>query len=162
MSSQLIQLTRTGLSVLKDELGRIENKELTEAIKVLEDVRLKATDQDGNELVSARDKVDFLTDRIAELKSIISRAYLTEDTPKDKSKVNLGDIVKVKIANIIHEYRIVSSLEANPLSGLISVESPIGQALLNAKSGQERIVNINERSFGVKILEILWYIYFSF
>src|SRR3989338_1424646 len=152
MPSQLIQLTRTGLSVLKDELERIENEELTEAIKELEDVRLKATDQDGNELVSARDKVDFLLERISELKSIISRAQLTEDIPKDKSRVNLGDLVKVKIADIIHEYRIVSSLEANPLSGLISVESPIGQALINAKSGQEQVISIHEKKLDITVL----------
>jgi len=155
MSSQLIQLTRTGLSVLKEELKRIENEELTEAIKELEEVRLKATDQDGNELVSARDKVDFLLDRVAELKSIISRAQLTEDTPKDTSVVNLGDIVKVKIADIVYEYRIVSSLEANPLSGLISVESPIGKALINAKTGTHQTVYINEKELGITILEIL-------
>ncbi len=155
MSSQLIQLTRTGLSVLKEELEKIEKEELTEAIKILEDVRLKATDQDGNELVAARDKVDFLTDRIAELKSIISRASLTEDMPKNSSIVNLGDFVRVKIADIIHEYRIVSSLEANPLSGFISVESPIGKALINSKAGDEQVVNINDKTLGVKILEIL-------
>ena len=155
MSSQLIQLTRTGLSVLKEELEKIEKEELTEAIKILEDVRLKATDQDGNELVAARDKVDFLTDRIAELKSIISRACLTEDIPKDSSIVNLGDFVRVKISDIIHEYRIVSSLEANPLSGFISVESPIGKALINSKAGDKQVVNINDKKLGVTILEIL-------
>jgi len=155
MSLQLIQLTKTGFNILKDELFRIENNELTEAVQILEDVRLKSTDQDGNELVSARDKVDFLIDRIAELKGIISRAQLTENTPKDKSKVNLGDLVRVKISGIEYEYRIVSSLEANPLSGLISVESPIGQALIDSIIGQEQVINVNDQKLGITILEIL-------
>jgi transcription elongation factor GreA len=155
MSSQLIQLTRTGLSILKEELIKIEQDELTEAIKILEDVRSKSTDQDGNELVSARDRVDFLLDRVAELKAIISRAQLTEDIPKDTSIVNLGDRVRVKIEEIIHEYRVVSSLEANPLTGNISVESPIGKALLNSTMGQSLVIEIQDRKLGIKILEIL-------
>jgi len=155
MSSQLIQLTKTGLSVLKEELEQIENEQLAEAVKELEEVRLKATDQDGNELVSARDKVDFLLNRVAELKSIISRAKLTEDTPKDAAVVNLGDMVRVKIADIVYEYRIVSSLEANPLLGLISVESPIGKALINAKIGTRNTVYINGKELVVTVLEKL-------
>jgi len=155
MNTQAIQLTKVGLETLKNELIKLENIELPMAIRILEEARLKSTDQDNNELTEARDKVDFLLVRLNELKLIISRATLTEELPKDTTIVNLGDTVRVKISEVIHEYRIVSSLEANPLSGFISVESPIGQALMNSRAGEEMSVMINNNTIGIAIIEIL-------
>jgi len=155
MNTQAIQLTKIGLETLKNELVKLESIELPMAIRVLEEARLKSTDQDSNELTEARDKVDFLLVRLNELKLIISRATLTEELPKDNTIVNLGDTVRVKISEVIHEYRIVSSLEANPLSGFISAESPIGQALMNSRAGEEMSVMINNNEIGIAILEII-------
>jgi transcription elongation factor GreA len=56
--------------------------------------------------------------------------------PKGDSKIQLGSQVKLKgNGGKTKEFQIVGTVEADPLSGKISDESPIGQALLGKKEG---------------------------
>ena len=52
------------------------------------------------------------------------------------------------------EYIIVGSAEANPREGRISVESPIGRALINKKPGEEVLVDAPGGSFTVHLLKV--------
>jgi transcription elongation factor GreA len=49
--------------------------------------------------------------------------------------VGIGSRVKVHVDGEEDEFVIVSSVEANPMEGKISVESPVGKALLGSKVG---------------------------
>lgn len=70
--------------------------------------------------------------------------YLTEakiDTSAS-SQSNLGKLVTVYFEDTgdTEEYKIVGSLESNPLKGLISNESPVGEAVLNASVGDRFLI----------------------
>ena len=55
----------------------------------------------------------------------------------------------------IEEYRIVGSKEADPSNDKISNESPLAQAILNARVGDVCMVESPNGKYGVKILEIM-------
>ena len=58
--------------------------------------------------------------------------------PKSDSKVVLGSTVKLKTeSGKAKEFQVVGTVEADPLNGKISDESPIGKALMGKKEGDE-------------------------
>ena len=74
--------------------------------------------------------------RIEEINNILKNAEVVDDDV-DSSVINVGYTVKIKDLEFDEEmeYRIVGSTEANTLLGKISNESPVGRALIGAKSG---------------------------
>ncbi len=75
--------------------------------------------------------------RIAELEHILQNVELIKET-KSGGKVVLGSTVQLKSADgKTKEFQVVGTVEADPLNGKISDESPIGQALLGKKKGDE-------------------------
>ena len=73
--------------------------------------------------------------------------------------VSLGTTVKIKYIDDdddeIEEYRIVGSKEADPSNNKISNESPLAQAIMNAKAGDIRTVESPNGTYDVEIVEIL-------
>lgn len=91
---------------------------------------------ENTEYQSAKDEQWRNESRIAELEDILSRAKLI--SKGKSSRVQLGSLVSIKKGQSeeAENYFIVGREEADPLSGKISHESPIGGALLGRKKGE--------------------------
>ncbi|NLZ84941.1 MAG: transcription elongation factor GreA, partial [Acholeplasmataceae bacterium] len=104
----------------------------------------------------ARDEQAKIASRINEIEEIL-RNY---EIIKDNETNNLGKWVQIEIidgedAGISEEYKIVGSLEADPIRGLISNVSPLGHAIINHKVGD--IVEVkpeNGEKYRVKIQKV--------
>ncbi len=146
-----VLLTAEGLQKLKveyDDLVKVKRHEVTQKIAR---AREFGDLSENSEYDSAREEQSFIEGRIMELEEILTHAKVIEKT--NESTVNIGSKVKVKIDNDVDEYIIVSSVEANPMEGKISFESPVGKALLGSKVGDE--VKINTAvSATYKVLEV--------
>ncbi|MFH0992850.1 MAG: GreA/GreB family elongation factor, partial [bacterium] len=72
---------------------------------------------------------------IKEIDNILKHAEIIKDT--NSKFVTIGKTVTIKFvgSNMTREFTIVGHLEANPLQGKISNESPIGKAIINMKKG---------------------------
>ncbi|MGZ6005666.1 MAG: GreA/GreB family elongation factor, partial [Candidatus Saccharimonadales bacterium] len=70
------------------------------------------------------------------------------------SKVQLGSVVKLKGDGKTKEFQVVGTVEADPLSGKISDESPIGQALLGKKEGESVEIKTPADTTSYKIVDI--------
>ena len=57
-----------------------------------------------------------------------------------KSKIGIGSKVELKNGAKSVEYHVVGPVEANPVEGKISNESPIGMALMGKKVGDQAMV----------------------
>jgi len=78
--------------------------------------------------------------RIQELEEILRNAVIIDNLKQEKNIVNIGSNVTIQEAGFEPEtYYMVGPKEANPHSGRISHESPIGKALLGHSEGE--IVN---------------------
>jgi transcription elongation factor GreA len=94
------------------------------------------------EFVSFQEDISYLRSRISELKNIFEHYELIKKPPKaQQAFVQLGAKVKIDIAGKKDEFVIVGTLEANPVLGKISNESPVGKALLGHKVGDEIVVS---------------------
>ncbi len=72
---------------------------------------------------------------------------------KGDKKVQLGSKVVLKNGNT-KEFQVVGTVEADPMNGKISDESPIGQALMNKKVGDEVEIKTPAETAKYKVVSI--------
>jgi transcription elongation factor GreA len=141
MDEKIFYITKAKLQELKKEhedLVDIEHKKSLgqETPKILESEDLNP------EFVSFQEDIGFLRSRIDELKNILEHHELIKNPAKDKQGiVGLGAKVKIDVGGQKDEFILVGTLEANPILGKISNESPVGKALLGHKIGDEVVVS---------------------
>ncbi len=100
----------------------------------------------------ARNEQAFVEGRILTLVNMLGNAFIIE-SQGPRETVGLGSrVTVVEGAEPPETYNIVGSVEADPIKGLISNESPLGQALLGRKVGE--IANVNAPA-GVMVFEIV-------
>lgn len=85
---------------------------------------------------AAREEQGQVEGRIAEIEDILLNADIIKPGKKNGT-VQVGSTVELSVNGKNVTYTIVGPVEADPLEGKISNESPIGQALLGKKTGEE-------------------------
>ncbi|MDL1900790.1 transcription elongation factor GreA [Anaerolineae bacterium CFX9] len=140
MSNQPNYLTPEGLQELEARLKYLKEDRRQQ---VAERLRL-ALDEGGDlsenaEYEDAKNEQAFIEGEILRLETILSSAQIIEQPRGKKDRVVLGSKV-----TLIEEgskekeiYYLVGSAEANPSDGKISMESPLGKAMLGAKVGDK-------------------------
>jgi len=125
-----IYLTREGLEKLQKEF---------EALKVLKTNKVGQAPANmptiDSEFATFQEDLNLLEVRITELETIFKNYEIIK--PKKKRIVDLGATVVAESNGQKVEFMIVGFLEANPMLGKISNESPVGQALIGSKAGDE-------------------------
>lgn len=127
------QLTFDGKAELQKELEELKSQRLAIAQKIA-DARDFGDLSENAEYDSARDEQARLESRIAEIEDILQNAEVIADGKK--TSVVVGAKITLTSADGKQvTYIVVGSVEADPLEGKISDQSPIGQALLGKKAG---------------------------
>lgn len=136
MAQQIGYYTEEGLQKLKDELHLLRTKERKAATQAIVDARDKGDLSENAEYDAAREAQALLEFRIAKLEVVIANARIVDESKIDLSKVSILTTVKIKNLNngAVMKYTIVAENEAELKNGKISVDSPIGRALLGKKS----------------------------
>jgi len=139
-----------GLQKLKDELERLKTVERPEIIDRIAKARDLGDLSENAEYHEAREKQSFIEGRIQELESLIKNAIIIEN--KKSNTVELGSVVHVTCDNGMKiKYQIVGHSEADPASGKISHESPLGKAFIGKGIGHEFEINIPAGKLKCKI-----------
>lgn len=150
---KLFSLTKKGVAELEDEHKALISKRSTiaESIKSARELGDLA---ENAEYQSARQEQERNEKRIAEIEHILKNTKLIS-TPKNDDKVVLGSSVKMSSNNGKHkEFQVVGTVEADPLNGKISDESPIGKALLGKSVGEEIEIKTPAETTIYKITDI--------
>lgn len=129
------KLTTEGVAELEVELKElIANRgELAERIKSAREFGDLA---ENAEYSSARQDQERAEGRITEIDHILKNSEVIKQ-PKKKDTVELGNTVVLKNTKGEMTFTIVGSVEADPLEGKISDESPMGKAILGKKLNDE-------------------------
>ncbi len=133
----VVYLTEEGLAKIKEELEFLTGEKREEISRKLEIAISQGDLKENADYHAAKEEQAFVEGRIKDLEDALRRAkIIEEDMPSDV--VRVGSTVTVREEGYDEEesYQIVGAPEADPSQGLISNESPIGQALLGAKKGQ--------------------------
>ncbi len=134
MTKDKVFLTNEGLKKLQKEYGYLTGEKRKEITARIAKAREYGDISENSEYDTARDEQSFAEGRILELEEIL-RNYKIIEPKSNNDTVTVGSKVKVNVNGEDDEFVIVSSVEADPMQGKISNESPVGQALLGAKKG---------------------------
>lgn len=147
-------LTPQGLTELRAELILLKTEKRLELSKRLQDARDMGTEENAV-YDAAMVEQDLLENRITELEKILREAKIISAGLTSGGIVTLGSTVIVQTGpGKLDEFTIVGKMEANPAKKRISDESPVGMALIGAKSGDRVEVLTPMTSYKVKIIEI--------
>jgi transcription elongation factor GreA len=149
------KLTLDAINKLKEE---IEYRKVVVRKKINEDLKEARAQGDLSEnfeyKAAKRDRARNES-RIRYLERMIKTAVIiSDDTLEDE--VGIGKKVTVKFLkeDEIEEFKIVTTVEADPLNNMISIESPLGKVLYKHKVGEILKVNSPEGEYTIKIEKI--------
>lgn len=126
------QITATGKKDLESEREELKGRRGAIADKIAE-ARDYGDLSENAEYDAAREEQGVVESRIAEIEDILLNAELIENGNRDV--VSLGCTVELKTGSKAVTYTLVGPVEADPMAGKISNESPIGIALEGKKVG---------------------------
>ncbi len=156
MAQQIGYYTEEGLQKMKDELHHLRTVERKAATQAIVDARDKGDLSENAEYDAAREAQALLELRIAKLEDVIANARIVDESKIDLSKVSILTTVKIKnLKNATSmKYTLVAENEADLKQGKISVDSPIGKALLGKKVGENVDVVIPAGKVTFEVIEI--------
>ncbi|TAF34613.1 MAG: transcription elongation factor GreA [Cytophagales bacterium] len=135
--SNISYYTKEGLQKLKDRLHNLRTAGRTEIAQQIAEAREKGDLRENAEYDAAKDAQGMLELNIAKLEAIVANARIVDESKIDTSKVTILSTVTIKhlAMNKTFKYMLVSEEEADLKQGRISVQSPIGKALLGHEKG---------------------------
>jgi transcription elongation factor GreA len=150
---KLFRLTQSGVTELKAEMDSLINKRaaLAEAIKTAREL---GDLSENAEYQSARQDQERSEGRINEIEGILQNVEIIQKPSGDHHKVQLGSVVKLESAGKTKQFQVVGTVEADPLNGKISDESPIGKALIGKKKDDDVEIKTPADTTIYKIVEI--------
>lgn len=146
-------LTVEGFKKLKLELRRLRDIKRKEIAERLEKCISFGDLAENSEYQEAKDEQAFIEGRILELEGLIKNAVIVSEE-KQKTYAQVGSTILVGANTGKEKFKIVGAEEANPLEGKISVNSPLGKALLDRGKGEAVVVQTPQGKIQYKILKI--------
>jgi transcription elongation factor GreA len=153
--SEVHYLTAEGLKKIQAEVEQLKGPRRQEI-----SARLRAAIQMGDlsenaDYIQAKEEQGFLEGRIQELDAILSNVKIIDEQVRHRDVVDIGAHVTIQEEDFPEEtFHLVGPKEANPASGRISHESPIGRALLGRRVGDVVLAEIPSGQLQFKILKI--------
>lgn len=139
------QLTKKDIEAMEAE---IEERKLVIRPKLLESVKEARAHGDLSEnfeYYAVKREKNKNESRIRFLERMIKTAQVIPDDSKE-DEVGMNKTVEVELEedHTVERYKIVTTMRGNSLEGLVSVESPIGKALMGHKAGDRVYVRVND------------------
>lgn len=154
MSTEPYYLTQDGYNKLKQEYHKLTKEDKPEMLQQVKEARGKGNLEDNPEFENVRDQQMMLEGRIIEIEQILENAKVIDPEQNVSTTVNVGAMVTVEIDGEHVVYQLVGSAEADPATGKISYESPVGKALLGLKMGDEVEVRLPHTTILYKVVKI--------
>jgi transcription elongation factor GreA len=155
VAEQVYKLTKEGYEKLKREREELKKKLMGEIAERIKEARELGDLSENSEYEEAKNEQGMIDSRIKEIDYILDNAEVIEDDGNhDNTTVSLGKKVKIKDyrLNREQEFMLVTPQEANVEEKKISIDSPIGKALLGRRIGEA--INIKTARGSTKKIEI--------
>ena len=138
------RLTASDIKKMEDEIEYRKLELRKELIQHVKDARAQGDLSENFEYYAAKREKNKNESRIRFLERMIKTAQVIDDS-SEENEVGMNDRVEVCFEEdgSTESYRIVTTVRANSLKGLISIESPLGKALMKKKVGDRVEVVVN-------------------
>lgn len=157
MQRERIPITQEGLEKLQAEYDDLVNRRRPEVVRAIAQAREEGDLRENAGYDAAKHDQGFIEARIREIEQLLRQVDVI-DADKvsrgDGNVVRLGSTVTVEIEGVEETYTIVGKVEAKPLQGKISNESPVGRALLGHRIGQEITIQTPGATMKARIVSV--------
>lgn len=138
-----VPITRQGFETLKKELHQLRKVERPGNIRAIEEARAHGDLSENAEFTAAKERQSFLDARINDLEYKLANAEVIDPDTLPKDKAVFGCTVVLENIDTGDEvsYQLVGPEESNIKEGRISVESPLGKAIVGKKLGDEIVID---------------------
>lgn len=156
MAAKVFKMTEAGKAELEAELEQLKTQGRDDIAEKLKIARSYGDLSENSEYDEAKSEQAKIEARINELEYQLDNAVIIDST--DKDTVSMGSKVTLirKSDNAQLVYEIVGFSQSDPSNGKISDESPVGSALIGARTGDTVVVEapIGNLEFEIKAIEI--------
>ena len=150
----LFELTAEGYLELETELNELKNVKRVEVINALKEARAQGDLSENADYDAARNDQAQIEARIKELEYKLEHSQIVDVKTKN-GVASIGSMVTIKDDDgEEEEYKLVSSVEADPFNNKISVESPIGSAIKGHKKGDKVLVQSPNGGYNITIVKV--------
>ena len=149
-------LTENDIKKIQEEINYRKLVVRPEAIEAVKEARAQGDLSENFEYYAAKRDKNKNEGRIRYLERMIKNANIVSDESKD-DEVGINKVVELYFEedDEIEKFKITTSVRGNSLGGNISIESPIGKAVMGHKVGDRVKVEVNENvSYYVEIKSI--------
>jgi transcription elongation factor GreA len=149
-------ITKKGYDALKAELDRLRKVERPKVIEAIAEARAHGDLSENAEYDAAKERQGFIESRIAEIESKLADARVVEITGRTTDTVVFGATVLVveQASQSKRQYTLVGQDEADMKFNKISVQSPVGRALIGKRVGDFVEVNTPAKTVEYEVVEI--------
>jgi transcription elongation factor GreA len=140
MDEKEVYITADGLEKLKAELSLIEGTKLKDIAKKIAEAKDLGDLAENSEYHEAKQEQAFLAGRAQDLRYKVKHARIISNSNKS-GVIAVGSSVKISVDGQKRDFSLVGSDESDPANGKISIDSPIGRALLGHKAGEKVMVS---------------------
>ena len=149
-------ITKKGYKALQAELERYKKVERPKNIRDIEEARAHGDISENAEFEAAKERQSHIDGRIRDLEHKLAEAEIIDTSNFSTEKIVFGATVTVKELNTDKEqrYTLVGQDEADIKDGKISVQSPVGRALIGKRVGDTVKVQTPAKVAEYEVLEI--------
>lgn len=150
----MVYLSQEKYNELKGELeerARLTRRKIAETIEAAKEL---GDLSENFEYQDAKEQQALNESRIIQLDEMIHNAVIVEQT-SGTERINLGSTFIVLVNGTEKTFSLVGSTEADPVSGKISNESPLGRAFFDRGAGESIQIEIPTGKIEYKIMQIL-------
>jgi transcription elongation factor GreA len=142
----LEQLTESDVQKIQEEIDYRKLVVRKEAIEAVKEARAHGDLSENFEYHAAKKDKNSNESRIRYLERMLKNAKVISDSSK-ADEVGINNTVQVYFEedDEVETYRLVTSIRGNSLHGLISIESPLGKALMGHRVGDRIYIKVNEQ-----------------
>lgn len=150
------ELTKSDIKKMEEEIEYRKLVVRKQALEAVKEARAHGDLSENFEYHAAKKDKNQNESRIRYLERMIKTAVVISDDSKE-DEVGLNNTVTIYFEDDDEEetFKLVTTVRGNTLKGLVSIESPIGKAILGKKKGERVFVQVNEQNgYYVTIREI--------
>lgn len=150
------RITKEDKKRIEDEIRHRKLVVRKEALKDVQEARAHGDLSENFEYKAAKQFRNQNESRIRYLEKVLKNSIIISDSQKE-NEVTVNTLVTVYIPEEKEEetYKIVTSLRANSLENKVSIDSPLGKALVNHKVNDKVLIQVNDKySYSVIIKKI--------
>lgn len=151
------KLTESDIKKMEEEIEYRKLVVRKEALEAVKEARAQGDLSENFEYHTAKKDKNKNESRIRYLEKMIKTAQIVDDSSsEDEVGMNNTIVLYFEEDDECETYRIVTTIRGNSLKGMISIDSPLGKAVLGHKVGERVEVKVNgDYSYFVQIREII-------